>query len=203
MKTRTALALALPVLLAAPAVVTAPAPSGARRGGPSDLVGRLRASGLLGWDLVDEATAAVHRAYAQHSLWHLWDTPGASLRHGHGWSAQYNQALAEVLRELGLDVQVVHAARVRGLGRNPWWQAGHTWLRVTIDGRTRDVCAGRAGNRAGQVGFTPTSEVRPLHPWTRATVSLALAPVVAVQAWRQLLGAPVPRWLHRPFDEAL
>ncbi|MGO4958269.1 hypothetical protein ACTQ49_13540 [Luteococcus sp. Sow4_B9] len=188
----------------APAVVTAPRAEKAReRDAINRIVQHCRTSGLSGWELVDEASRQVHAAYTHHSLWHLWETPTASLERGRGWSAQYNGALALVLRELGFEVQEVHASRVRGLGRNPWWQAGHTWLRVTHQGRTLDVSASSAQNIAGNVDFVPTSVVRPTRRWTRSAVSVALAPIVAVQAWRQLRGAQTPRWLYRDFDQPL
>lgn len=188
----------------APAVLSAPR-ADAQHGHTDvdQVVADCRATGLTGWALVDRATTAVHDAYDHHSMWHLWETPAQSLQHGRGWSAQYNQALAEVLHRLGFRATVVHAARVRGLGRAPWWQAGHTWVVVEHDGRSLDVCASRATNTAGNVPFEPSTEVRPIHRWTRSTVSAALAPVVAAQAWRQLFGAPTPRWLYRRFDEPL
>ena len=187
--------------LFAPAVLTAPRPTA---GAELDaVVDRCRASGETGWALVDEATRQVHQAFAHHSLWHLWEGPRAALRHGRGWSAQYNRALAQVLGALGFEVVVVHASRVRGLGRNPWWQTGHTWLHVTHQGRRLDVCASRSTNTAGHVAFVPMTQERPVHPWTRQVVSAVLAPVVATQAWRQLAGDEVPRWLYRRFDEPL
>ncbi|MEL4358145.1 MULTISPECIES: hypothetical protein [unclassified Luteococcus] len=201
---KTLLPLAAVLALAAPAVATAPGPAPGSRGTSIDeLVAECRASGLSGWDLVDEATRRVHEAFDHISLWHLWEGSATALRHGHGWSAQYNGALKHVLRRLGFRVEVVHAARVHHLGRNPWWNAGHTWLRVTHDGRTLDVCCSRAQHRAGQVSFVPVTQVRPMNRWTRSVVSLSLAPVVSVQAWRQLAGAPVPKWLYRGFDEDL
>lgn len=158
---------------------------------------------LEGWELVDHATRQVNAAFTQHSMAQLWEGPDTALRRGRGWSGQYNLALAQVLRRLGFQVEVVHASRVRGLGHNPWWQAGHTWLRVTHRGRTLDVCASRPTNRAGEVPFVPTSIVRPIRPWTIPVVSAAFSPVVAVQAWRGLLGTPTPRWMVRDFNDPL
>lgn len=188
----------------APAVLTAPRPARSTPGRDvEEIAASCRATGLRGWELVDEATRQVHEAFDHTSLWHLWEGSQVALANGRGWAAQYNGALMLVLRRLGIDARVVHAARVRGLGNNPWWQAGHSWLQVTVDGRTRDVCASRAENRAGQVQFVPVTPVRPMNRWTRALVSLSLSPVVAVQAWKQLAGAPVAPWLYRDFDELL
>ncbi|GEM_PF-159143 len=202
----------VPAVLVAPMVLTAPRP--AQPGpGPQELLRAIREEQaqrlsegrdeLTGWDLVQRATELVHQGYTHHSVWHLWESPATSLRHGRGWSGQYNRALAEVLVGLGFEVQVVHASRVRGLGRNPWWQTGHNWLQVSHQGRVLDVCASRAENRPGEVVFVPMTQVRPVHVWTRQVVSATLAPVVAAQCWRQLLGAEVPRWLYRGFDEPL
>ncbi|GAA1388869.1 hypothetical protein [Luteococcus peritonei] len=188
--------------LLAPALLTAPRPTGPGLD-VEQVTSSCRASGLAGWELVDRATRSVHDGFTHHSLWHLWESPTQALRHGRGWSGQYNRALAQVLRSLGFQVVVVHASRVRGLGRNPWWQTGHTWLQVTHQGRTLDVCASRPDNRAGQVGFVPMTQVRPVHPWTREVVTAALVPVVAVEGWRMLLGGDLPRWLYRGFDEPL
>lgn len=198
------LSLAALGTLVAPAVATAPGPVPDADGASvDDLVRDCRQTGLAGWELVDEATRRVHEAFDHTSLWHLWEGSATALRHGHGWSAQYNGALKHVLRELGFEVQVVHAARVHGLGRNPWWNAGHTWLQVTHEGRTLDVCASQLDHKAGRVSFVPVTQVRPMNRWTRSLVSLSLSPVVAVQAWRQLGGTSAPKWLYRDFDEKL
>ena len=192
--------LVVAAAVAAPVVALAPAPRG---GGVTvaDLVKGSRSSGLDGWELVDRATALVHEAFDHYSAWHLWESPETALAHGRGSSVQVNRVLARVLGELGFDVAVVHAARVR-FGRHPWWHAGHVWVRVTIAGDERDVCAMTLGNSAGNVAFTPLTEVRELHSWTVPAVSVGLAPFVAVQVWRQLLlGDAVPRWMYRGIDE--
>lgn len=190
-------------VLAGASLATLAATSPKAQGGRelASVTDELRATGLTGWELVDAATQRVHQAFEHESLWSLWESAPTAMSHGHGWSAQYNGALALVLERLGFDVHVVHAARVTGLGHNPWWHAGHSWLRVTHDGRTLDVCAGKADNRAGRVAFMPVSEVRPMRRWTRGLVSVAMAPVVTRQVLLQLAGAPQARWLYRPFGQ--
>ena len=182
--------------------VVARAPRGSGDGvTTAALADSCRATGLSGWDLVDAATAAVHRSLDHESSWHLWYTPEASLRHGQGRDTQYNVALADVLRRLGLRVEVVHAAWVRGLGPQPWFQRGHLWLRVTIDGHTRDVSASRAGNRAGHVPFVALSEVQRARPWTPWLVALSLSPFVVREVWASTLLRREPAaWLYRPMD---
>jgi hypothetical protein len=43
---------------------------------------------------------------------------------------------------------------------------GHTWLRVTIDGETRDLWAGHMNNRPDQVNFAPLAPVWPGNRFT-------------------------------------
>ncbi|AXE38164.1 hypothetical protein [Acidipropionibacterium virtanenii] len=197
----------------APVVIGAPRPRPAgqtveaRDGGRrsidtlDDVVAAAKDSGATGRELVNLATVMVHRMYTHYSSWHLWLTPAGSAERGQGNSFQYNLALAEVLGRLGFSVQPVHAARVR-MEHHPWYHTGHTWLRVRIEGRTLDVCASRSGNRAGQVGFLPVTDVLPLGPVTRLDSALALAPFVVVSVWKSwLTGRGVQRWLYRPFGE--
>ena len=190
--------------LAAGAVlpVVAKAPKTAAGGvTTAQLTEQSRATGLTGWDLVDDATARVHRSLTHESSWHLWYTPRASLRHGQGRDTQYNPALADVLRGLGFEVEVVHAAWVRGLGAQPWFQRGHLWLRVTVAGHTRDVSASREGNRAGRVPFVAVSDVQPARPWTPWVVAAGLTPFVVREVWASMLGGREPAsWLYRRMD---
>lgn len=196
-----ALAAGLGILIAWVPVV-ARAPRGAGSGTSGSLIAdESRATGLTGWELVDDATGRVHRSLTHESSWHLWYTPEAALRHGQGRDTQYNLALADVLRRLGFDVEVVHAAWVRGLGPQPWFQHGHLWLRVRIDGHVRDVSASRSGNRAGQVPFVAASEVQVARSWTPWVVAMGLAPFVVREVWSSMLGRRRPAsWLYRPMD---
>ncbi|HEX2858161.1 MAG TPA: hypothetical protein VHO26_11925 [Propionibacteriaceae bacterium] len=190
------------LVAAALAPVVARAPQGSATGpSPAALADQARATGLSGWALVDDATMRVHRSLAHQSSWHLWYTPAASLRHGQGRDTQYNLALADVLRRLGLEVEVVHAAWVRGLGPQPWFQRGHLWLRVSVDGHTRDVSASHAANRAGRVPFVAESEVQPARPWTPWVVALGLSPFVVREVWGSMLQRRAPAaWLYRRMD---
>lgn len=192
---RTALVAVLPV---APVMVLAPKSvktAGARAA--DELVWILRAEGLQGRDLVDAAMARVAGEYTHYSLWHMWESSDTSLARGRGWSHQYNTVLLNVLRGLGLEAHLVHAARVRGF-RHPWWQAGHTWVEVMLDDRPHDACASRTINRIGDVGFTPVTSELPYRDVTRLGVALALAPFVTVGVWRAwLTGRAVSPWIYR------
>lgn len=195
--------LAVAALLGAvvvPPALAAPRPRG--DGLAMDEAERLcRESGLGGWDLVEHAAQLVSDQFDEHSVWHLWERPSVAMRHGRGWSAQYNAALADLLRRLGFEVEMVHAARVRGLGPSPWWQAGHTWVRVTSDGRTRDVTAARSPSGEGLADFAPATEVRTVRAWTPLTVTAALATVSVYQGWKHMVTRePVPGWMWRELD---
>lgn len=168
-----------------------------------DAIEVCRTSGCHGWELVDYATHLVHAKYHQYSCYHWWEAPSQSFERSRGQSNQYNSALARVLRGLGFQVRTVHAARVR-LDRSPWWHVGHTWLHVTVDGYTRDVCASRAENTAGDVRFTPMTPVRPFRGLTYVDTTLGLAPIAVLSTWRSWLEQrPLPRWMYRPFGEDL
>lgn len=187
-----------------PVVALAPRPQRVAPDGVhtvDEVVAACVASDLHGWELVDFATGLVHRKYSYYSAYHWWESPAQSFSRSRGQSNQYNGVLGRVLRRLGMHVRTVHAARVR-LDRTPWWHTGHTWLEVTIDGRTRDVCASRAENRAGSVVFTPVTPVRPFRGLTYVDTTLGLAPIAVVTAWRRLLtGRELPRWIYRPFGQ--
>ena len=191
--------------IAAPVVVGAPRTPAIAPDGVHDVQQAIDASlaaDLHGWELVDHATQLVHRKYSHYSCYHWWETPAQSFARSRGQSNQYNTVLARVLRGLGFRVRTVHAARVR-LTRSPWWHSGHTWLEVTVDGRTRDVCASRAENRSDDVHFIPVTAVRPFRGLTYLDTTLGLAPIVTVLVWKAWLkGEQLPRWIYRPFDEA-
>ncbi|MDO5737551.1 MAG: hypothetical protein Q4P15_13875 [Propionibacteriaceae bacterium] len=182
----------------APVAILAPRPvktGGARAA--DDVVWALRDSGMEGRELVDAAMRHVAAEYTHESLWHMWELPDASLARGRGWSHQYNTVLLDVLRGLGFDAHLVHAARVRGF-RHPWWYAGHTWVEVVIDGRVHDACASRVTNKLGDVGFIPVTAELEYRSVTRLGVPLALAPFVIAGVWRAwLTGRPVSRWIYR------
>lgn len=162
-----------------------------------------RAGGASGWDLVAEATAQVARAFGQRDAWHLLEPATMALRHGHGQATQYNVVLAAVLRELGFDVCLVHSAWVRwdvGAAASsrpiPWFYRGHLWVRVTCEGRTRDVCASAGTNTPGAVPFVPVSEVRPARGCTPVWVAGAQFPFVVGEVWREILTGDEPApWL--------
>lgn len=187
-----AMAAVLPVAVLAPKSVKT---GGAQAA--DELVWALRAEGAQGGALVDAAMARVAAEYTHDSLWHLWELPDTSLARGRGWSHQYNTVLLEVLRGLGFEAHLVHAARVRGF-RSPWWYSGHAWVKVMIDGRPLDACASRADNSLGHLPFTPVTTELPYRVVTRLGMALALTPFVTVGVWRAwVTGHPVAPWIYR------
>lgn len=162
-----------------------------------ELVDRLRASGLEGRELADATIHAVALAVPYHSAWHLWESPVRALANGRGWAHQYNTALLIVLRELGFEAQLVHAARVRGF-RRPWFLSGHTWVKVRVGSHWLDACASSRENRAGRVNFVALTRELPMYRRSRWAGGLALAPFVVVAVWRAwLTGDDVPDWVFQ------
>ncbi len=123
-----------------------------------DAVRVCQQTGLQGWDLVTVAQRLVARKFAVYSTINVWDSPSRAFVHGLGYCTQYNLALKELLDRLGFATQAVFSLKVQVLD-NPDWTMGHTWLQVTIDGETRDVCAGRTENVPGKVSFLPLTTV--------------------------------------------
>ncbi len=182
-----------------PVVAFAPAQPG-NRPAPTldDLVAQCLTSGRQGRELASEAIRAVAQAFERHSVWHLWESPTRALAGRRGWSQQYNTVLLRVLRRLGFEARLVHAARVRGFGY-PWWLSGHAWVKVKIESQELDACASRGTNRVGECGFVPLTVELPVRMVTRWAVSLALVPFVAREVWAAwLTGRPVAAFVYSP-----
>ena len=160
-----------------------------------DAVTQCRRSGLQGWELVTFAQRLVYRKFACYSARNLWDMPARAFVYGMGYCTQYNLALKQLLGKLGIRSQAVFCLQV-AVNDEPNWRMGHTWLRVTVDGVTRDVCAGHALNAPGRVGFTPLRRVWP-GPLTILFIThLGMIGFCGVLEWRALLsGQPEPAWM--------
>ena len=105
-----------------------------------DAIHNCRQTGLSGWSLVAHTQQLVARKLAIYSALNLWDPPGHAFVVGMGYCTQYNLALRSLLEHLGFDVQTVFSLKVKMLDGEAW-NMGHTWLRVTIGGETRDEIA--------------------------------------------------------------
>lgn len=162
-----------------------------------DAVVACRRSGLRGWELVIFAQRLVYRKFRYYSCRNLWDTPAQAFRRGMGYCTQYNLALKQILERLGFDVRAVFSLKVR-VADVPEWTMGHTWLRVRVDGETRDVCAGHADNLPGSVNFVPLAPVLPGNGFVFTLTHLGMIGFCGVLEWRALLaGSPTPPWMFR------
>lgn len=164
-----------------------------------DAAAACRRSGLAGWALVTYAQQLVYHKFAVYSVHNLWDTPAAAFVYGMGYCTQYNLALKQLLQRLGIQSQVVFCLQV-AVEEMPAWRMGHTWLRVTLDGDTRDLCAGRAENRPGAVGFTPLRRVLRGWPPLLLLTHLGMIPFCGFLTWRALCmrrGEPAWMWMPR------
>jgi hypothetical protein len=196
-----AVAASLTGLMLAPALkdLIKRQPTGAR--GIVSLEGAYRLckkTNLQGWELVDFVTELVHAKFRTYSVRNLWDTPALAFKYGMGYCTQYNLALAQLLRRLGFAVQPVFALKIQS-DSHPDWRMGHTWLQVSYNGETRDVCAGNAENKAGAVDFRPVSKVYPGAPAALLATHLGLIWYAGVLEWKALLTRqPRPAWMWEP-----
>lgn len=156
-----------------------------------------RRTGLEGWDLVIFAQRLVYAKFVRYSCRNLWDTPAQAFRYGMGYCTQYNLALKQILDQVGIETQAVTSFKVR-VRDNPDWSMGHTWLRVTVHGEVRDVCAGHAGNLPGLVNFTPIAPVLPVGVPVLFLLHLGMILFCGCLEWRALLTqAPLPNWMFQ------
>ncbi len=162
-----------------------------------DAVRLCRRSDLQDWELVTFALQLVARKFAVYSTLNLWDPPGRAFVYGMGYCTQYNLALQLILQRLGFQTQVVFALKTRFLD-NEEWTMGHTWLHVTINGETRDVCASRVNNEPGKVNFVPLSRIHHGNRLIMFLTHLGLILFVGTLEWKALLtGTEPPAWAYK------
>jgi len=162
-----------------------------------DAVTHCRQTELTGWDLVTYAQQLVSQKFAVYSTLNLWDTPNHAFVVGMGYCTQYNLALKHLLDLLGFSSQAVFSFKVQ-VDNNPDWVMGHTWLRVTLNGETRDVCAGELDNRPGSVHFRPVFPVLSGYSLILFLTHLGMIFFIGILEWRALLtGRPSPDWMYR------
>ena len=128
-----------------------------------DAIAAGRRTGLASWELVAYAQQLVRRKFAVYTTRNLGDSPARAFEHGLGYCTQYNLALKQILDGLGFETRVIFSLKVRDLNDDRW-NMGHTWLRVTIDGEERDVCAGESENNPGQNRFGRSGPPPLLYP---------------------------------------
>lgn len=154
-------------------------------------------SGLSGWELVAYAQQLVARKFATYSTRNLWDPPARAFAYGMGYCTQYNLALKQLLERLGIETRAVFSQRVK-IFDVPDWTMGHTWLRVTFDGKTLDVCAGRKSNTPGHNHFEPMTPVRQGNPLFFFLTHMGMIPFCGFVEWKALLQGRDPGWTFRP-----
>lgn len=161
-----------------------------------DAVLACRQTDLQEWEMVAYAQKVASHKFTVYSALNLWDTPNRAFVYGMGYCTQYNLALKNLLENLGFAVTAVFSLKVRVLDDENWTM-GHTWLRVTIDGETHDVCAGRVENEPGKVNFVPVWPVHPGHPFTLFLTHLGMILFIGVWEWWALLtGSNPPAWAY-------
>jgi hypothetical protein len=161
-----------------------------------EAVDACRQTGLQGWELVTFAQQLVAKKFATYSTLNLWDPPGRAFIFGTGYCTQYNLALRQLLCRLGFQVETVFVLRAHFFD-NPDWSMGHTWLRITVDGETRDVCAGRPTNEAGKVHFVPLSTVHKGRGPAMFLTHIGLIHFMGFLEWKALLSrTESPSWTH-------
>lgn len=154
-------------------------------------------SGLEGWALVHFAQKLTAKKFAVYSALNLWDMPSRAFAHGMGYCTQYNLALKQILDRLGFQTTAVFALKTR-IFDNDAWDMGHTWLRVTIDGETRDVCAGRVANQPGNVHFVALSQVHNGRFLILLFSHLGMILFCTVLEWKaHLTGTEPPIWMFK------
>ena len=162
-----------------------------------DAIARCKLVNLEGWGLVGYAQRLTSEKFSIYSTLNVWDTPKAAFLHGMGYCTQYNLALKQILDGLGFQTQAVFSFKIRDLD-DPTWTMGHTWLRVTIEGETRDVCAGNLNNKPGDVRFEPLWPVLNGRYPTLFLTHVGLIFFCGVLEWKALLtGTPPPEWSYQ------
>jgi hypothetical protein len=111
-----------------------------------------------------------------------------------GYCTQYNLALRHILDRLGFETEAVFARKVRVL-TNLDWTLGHTWLRVTLQGEVREVCAVYIENEPGRANFEPVTPVHHGRTAILLLMHLGMLPFCGFVEWRAMLsGQGNPGW---------
>lgn len=118
---------------------------------------RLGQCGAEGWDLVAEARSLVgeRMAYCRRNG---FDSYRKAFQRGYGYCEQSASALAKLLQLLGFDARPVHSERNRFPDRDK--PTGHAWVRVQIDGETREVDPEYQDPATGELLFEPGDDAR-------------------------------------------
>ena len=121
---------------------------------------QLRDTSNTGWELVEAARALVADRM-QYSRRNSFDSSERAFERGYGYCTQHSYALQHLLAELGFEAKVVQAFQ----NRFPDGEvASHSWVSVTVDDETRHIDSLFYKEDAGELDFTPLSEVSEISP---------------------------------------
>ena len=124
---------------------------------------QLRGMGKTGWSLVEAARALVTERM-HYCRRNSFDPAAKAFERGYGYCQQQSYALAAILTELGFEAKVVGAFRNKLPGER---LGGHAWVSVTLDGETRYVDSLHYNAKAGEITFTPLTQVFDYTPASR------------------------------------
>jgi hypothetical protein len=125
---------------------------------------QLWAGGQTGWRQVEAARALVGTRM-QYCRRNSYDSAERAFERGYGYCVQHAYALARLLDRLGFEVEVVQAFRNQFADGNV---TSHAWVRVTLDGETRDIDPLFWDTEADQIAFEPLSRVTRISPIFKA-----------------------------------
>lgn len=115
----------------------------------------LSSTGETGWELVESARAIVAERMA-YSRRNSFDSPSRAFERGYGYCMQHAYALSYLLEDLGFENEVVQAFQ----NEFPDGQVtSHAWVSVKIDGEIRHIDSLFYDEQAGDLDFTPLSEI--------------------------------------------
>ena len=141
---------------------------------------QLLVTGKTGGALVEAARALVADRM-QYCRRNSFDSPARAFQRGYGYCTQQAYALADLLRRLGSEARVVHAFRNRFRDGTA---GGHAWVRVTVDGRERDIDSIHYDAETGYLTFTSLSSVLDHTPLFRLVTKWGEAAVNAHRYYR-------------------
>jgi hypothetical protein len=133
-----------------------------------DAVDACRRSGLEGWELVEHAQKIVAHKFT-YSRRNSWESPRTAFARGRGFCVQQALALKAIYDELGIKARAVHGrGDFMGMHIHGVWEPGgnfnHSWLEVTVQGRSLYVCPGSVENAPGKLDFHITGKVKDYTP---------------------------------------
>jgi transglutaminase-like putative cysteine protease len=117
-----------------------------------------------GWNRAEAARALVGQrmSYSRHNN---FDSADRAFERGYGYCMQHAYALAHLLDALGFEAQIVQAFQNRFADDKV---TSHAWVRVTLDGETRDIDPLFWDEQAGRPAFVTLAPVTGISPVFKA-----------------------------------